>query len=97
VHHQSYIRTGNESLEDLVSLCRECHKTVHALVDSEGTPLGDAHGELFKLNAQERRRGKRALERMQPLRIVVQGSTFNYRELQKALYGPISDLPHPPK
>lgn len=29
VHHRTYERRGNEKNEDLIVLCRECHKTFH--------------------------------------------------------------------
>jgi len=29
VHHDTYDRVGNESLDDLRGLCRECHETAH--------------------------------------------------------------------
>ena len=29
VHHKSYERLGHERLEDLVTLCRKCHRLVH--------------------------------------------------------------------
>jgi hypothetical protein len=32
VHHRSYVNIGNESLCDLVELCRGCHAKVHDLV-----------------------------------------------------------------
>lgn len=30
VHHLSYERFGNELFSDLVTLCEDCHKTIHA-------------------------------------------------------------------
>jgi 5-methylcytosine-specific restriction endonuclease McrA len=32
VHHLTYERLGNELPEDLVCLCRDCHRTLHGLV-----------------------------------------------------------------
>lgn len=29
VHHQTYARIGDERLEDLILLCRECHEAKH--------------------------------------------------------------------
>src|SRR4051812_39820826 len=31
VHHITYERFGNERPEDLVTICRDCHKTRHAI------------------------------------------------------------------
>lgn len=29
VHHRTYVRRGNENLEDLTTLCEECHERYH--------------------------------------------------------------------
>jgi len=29
VHHKNYSKVGNETLEDVILLCNECHKTFH--------------------------------------------------------------------
>lgn len=29
VHHMTYQRLGNENLEDLRAVCRECHRKIH--------------------------------------------------------------------
>ena len=29
VHHKTYIRLGNESMSDLITLCRTCHVNLH--------------------------------------------------------------------
>jgi 5-methylcytosine-specific restriction endonuclease McrA len=29
VHHKTYERLGNETLDDLVCLCRDCHRKKH--------------------------------------------------------------------
>lgn len=29
VHHLTYERVGNERMEDLMSLCKDCHKEIH--------------------------------------------------------------------
>lgn len=29
VHHLTYARFGNEKLEDLQTVCKECHETIH--------------------------------------------------------------------
>jgi len=29
VHHKTYIRLGNETQEDLLHVCRECHEMIH--------------------------------------------------------------------
>lgn len=34
VHHRTYERVGNESQDDLVALCRDCHELVHLYVKS---------------------------------------------------------------
>jgi len=31
VHHRTYARLGNESLDDLICLCRECHRKLHGI------------------------------------------------------------------
>lgn len=31
VHHLTYERLGNEDIDDLISLCRECHKAKHPM------------------------------------------------------------------
>lgn len=43
VHHNTYVRLGNELPEDLVSLCHDCHDTVHRVVDADDAKLIDAH------------------------------------------------------
>jgi hypothetical protein len=35
VHHKSYAHLGHESLEDLISLCRACHKAITAVFRQE--------------------------------------------------------------
>jgi 5-methylcytosine-specific restriction endonuclease McrA len=32
VHHLTYRNMGNEPLEDLVSLCSRCHRSIHKVV-----------------------------------------------------------------
>lgn len=44
VHHITYIRFGNESNEDLVSLCRECHQAIH-------TRLGYDYNNTFPISS----------------------------------------------
>jgi hypothetical protein len=39
LHHLTYNRIGNERLEDLIPLCGDCHRKVHAFHDESGTPL----------------------------------------------------------
>ena len=29
-HHLTYLRLGDEDIDDLVTLCRDCHHTVHS-------------------------------------------------------------------
>lgn len=29
VHHTTYDRIGNENIEDLITLCKDCHKAIH--------------------------------------------------------------------
>jgi len=31
VHHKTYARLGNESLDDLITLCQVCHRKEHGL------------------------------------------------------------------
>ena len=31
VHHRKYVKWGNEALEDLITLCRHCHKLFHGV------------------------------------------------------------------
>ena len=33
VHHLTYERLGEEELEDLQAICRECHEFIHGLSD----------------------------------------------------------------
>jgi 5-methylcytosine-specific restriction endonuclease McrA len=40
VHHRTYQRIGNESQEDLIVLCRNCHERHHAIFD-EGDLMHD--------------------------------------------------------
>ena len=44
VHHITYIRFGNESNEDLISLCRECHQAIH-------TRLGYDYNNTFPISS----------------------------------------------
>jgi len=32
VHHLTYERFGNERLSDLITVCEQCHKTIHAKI-----------------------------------------------------------------
>ena len=41
VHHVSYIALGNESLEDLTTLCRGCHQSIHDLLGYDRTTTFD--------------------------------------------------------
>jgi len=34
VHHLTYDNLGDESLEDLICLCRDCHRQLHGLVEN---------------------------------------------------------------
>ena len=36
VHHMDYARLGSEPLSDLVSVCTDCHRGIHALHRSKG-------------------------------------------------------------
>lgn len=38
VHHLTYVRLGNENMEDLVSLCHRCHEKAEFLYDPKGIP-----------------------------------------------------------
>ncbi|WP_330474635.1 hypothetical protein [Terrabacter sp. C0L_2] len=37
LHHATYDRLGDESLRDLLPLCRRDHKALHAIIDSQPT------------------------------------------------------------
>jgi 5-methylcytosine-specific restriction endonuclease McrA len=37
LHHTTYVRLGDESLSDLVPLCRRDHRALHAVIDSTPT------------------------------------------------------------
>jgi len=39
LHHRSYKNLGNERLTDLVPACPDCHKFIHAYIDSTGLNL----------------------------------------------------------
>jgi len=32
VHHKTYVRLGNEDLEDLITLCSECHEAITTVI-----------------------------------------------------------------
>ena len=51
VHHKTYRSIGNESINDLIILCRACHKLHHAsLIDYDKPPkwarIGKSHSEV---------------------------------------------------
>lgn len=31
VHHRTYERMGNEQADDLICLCRDCHRKIHGI------------------------------------------------------------------
>lgn len=33
VHHLNYNSVGNENREDVISLCKDCHKKIHGIKD----------------------------------------------------------------
>jgi 5-methylcytosine-specific restriction endonuclease McrA len=39
LHHMTYKRLGNEWDEDLVPLCRDCHKSIHRLFPGKGRKM----------------------------------------------------------
>lgn len=48
VHHNTYIRRGDEHLTDCVAICRQCHKQVHGRMPSGNEAFGGADcNELF--------------------------------------------------
>lgn len=42
VHHMTYVRVGNERMEDLLLICRDCHTGVHELHKKIGGRLKKA-------------------------------------------------------
>jgi hypothetical protein len=38
VHHKSYVRLGKELPQDLLILCRNCHKAEHGILDTRQNP-----------------------------------------------------------
>ena len=35
VHHLNYINVGNEGKEDVIVLCKDCHKKEHEVIDEK--------------------------------------------------------------
>lgn len=57
LHHRTYERLGCEVIDDLVPLCRWCHKDVHKrLIHARGVELSDAHEWVRTLREKKRAR-----------------------------------------
>ena len=39
IHHKTYVRLGNERLEDLLGVCRKCHEKIHGIRSQHVVPL----------------------------------------------------------
>ncbi len=48
LHHRTYERLGNELREDLIWLCKDCHKLVHEFCFFRGLSLEDATDSVIK-------------------------------------------------
>lgn len=57
LHHRTYKRLGEEELDDLVPLCRGCHKAVHAWLKRTRCGLWHAH-ERFQRPVKPKKRQK---------------------------------------
>jgi hypothetical protein len=59
LHHRSYSRIGCELMNDVIPLCSDCHKKVHAWLKDHGTNLQATHfalRKIFKWTKSETRR-----------------------------------------
>lgn len=67
LHHVNYLNLGNESPEDVVTVCWRCHEEIHKLKGS-GTPLRKAHFVIRdqSKNSRKSKRQKLRIERMPP-------------------------------
>lgn len=55
LHHTSYDRLGREPFSDLVPLCTECHKGVHALHRKSGRRMTLREATMAYINSKRKR------------------------------------------
>lgn len=54
IHHKSYEHLGKERMNELLFVCKDCHKVVHKLIDERKKKSG-FFGKLFSFGSKKKK------------------------------------------